>query len=259
MGMVTSMAEECGNPEIEVPRALSYAVPLGSIAGLFFLLPICFTMPPLEKILDAPYGQALPYIISEVMGSQVGAVIIMVMILFVTLFCAISITTAAARCTWAFSRDNALPCSKIWSQTTAGRPLYALALVTVIEMLLGLVDLGSSSAFTAFVSVGVIALSAGYLVPITQSLWYRRQQVSKAQWTVGPIWGSIANAIAIVWILFQLILFSMPVATPVTMTSMNYASVVFVGFTALSGIWYFISGRKRKLDPWLLRCSLKFL
>ena len=216
-------------------------------------------MPPLEKILDAPYGQALPYIISEVMGSQVGAVIIMVMILFVTLFCAISITTAAARCTWAFSRDNALPCSKIWSQTTAGRPLYALALVTVIEMLLGLVDLGSSSAFTAFVSVGVIALSAGYLVPITQSLWYRRQQVSKAQWTVGPIWGSIANAIAIVWILFQLILFSMPVAIPVTMTSMNYASVVFVGFTALSGIWYFISGRKRKLDPWLLRCSLKFL
>jgi hypothetical protein len=35
-------------------------------------------------------------------------------------------------------------------------------LVTVVQMLLGLINLGSSSAFTAFVSVGVQALAASY-------------------------------------------------------------------------------------------------
>lgn len=246
IGMVTSMAEECKDPETEVPRAITLCIPFAGLAGVFFVLPICFTLPPLEDVLAAPYGQALPYIISTVMGSKAGAIVIMVMILFVTLFCSLSITTAASRCTWAFSRDNALPLSSLWSRTTADRPLLALSLVTGIEMVLGVIYIGSSSAFTAFASVGVIALAVGYLVPITLSLLSGRRQVSKARWNVGSILGPIVNFVAIVWILFQLILFSMPTALPVTAVSMNYASVVFVGLSGISGIWYLISGRKSK-------------
>jgi hypothetical protein len=41
-------------------------------------------------------------------------------------------------------------------------------------------------------------------------------------------------------------LFSMPTVLPVTEVSMNYASVVLVGFACLSALWYAISGRKGK-------------
>jgi amino acid transporter len=246
IGMVTSMTEECANPETEVSRALALCIPFGGLASLLFVLPLCFTLPPLEDVLAAPYGQALPYILNQVMGSQTGALILMIMILFVTLFCSISITTAAARCTWAFSRDNALPLASLWSRTTSDRPIFALCLVTIIEMLLGLINLGSSSAFTAFASVGVIALAIGYLVPITISLMTGRKEVSHAKWTCGKFIGTVANVGAIVWILFELVLFSMPTALPVTEVSMNYASVVLVGFACLSMIWYVVSGRKRK-------------
>ena len=44
-------------------------------------------------------------------------------------------------------------------------------------------------------------------------------------------------------------LFCMPTAIPVTLESMNYAVVVFVGFITLSAAWYIISGHKNYNGP----------
>lgn len=72
IGMISSMAEECADPTTTVPWAITLCIPVGGLAGFFFILPICFTMPPLEDIILAPYGQALPYIFQAVMGSPGG-------------------------------------------------------------------------------------------------------------------------------------------------------------------------------------------
>jgi amino acid transporter len=245
-GMVSSMAEEVAMPAIKVPQAISLCVPVGGVAGLFFVLPLCFTLPPLEDILDAPARQALPYIFHRVMGSPGGGLGLMFLVLVVTLFCSISITVAASRTTWAFARDDAIPLAGLWSRVSPhfGVPVWSLVLLTVIQMLLGLINLGSSSAFTAFVSVGVIALAVAYAIPIFLSLLHRRREVSKARWCCGPVIGPVVNVLAVCWIFFELVLFSMPTALPVTKVSMNYASVVFVGFLTISAIWYVAYARK---------------
>ncbi|KAB8229306.1 putative amino acid permease [Aspergillus alliaceus] len=72
VGMIASMAEECANPTIRLSQAISLGVPVGGITGLFFVLPICFTLPSLHEILNAPAGQALPYIFYIVMGGPEG-------------------------------------------------------------------------------------------------------------------------------------------------------------------------------------------
>ena len=36
----------------------------------------------------------------------------------------------------------------------------------------------------------------------------------------------------------------MPIALPVSKTSMNYSSVIVVGFMALSAVWYIVYARK---------------
>ncbi|CAG7561885.1 unnamed protein product [Fusarium equiseti] len=248
IGMIVSMTEECANPEIEVPRAITMCIPIGGVSMLAFVLPICFTLPPLEDVLAAPYGQALPYVIDRVTGSKPLSLALLVMVLLVTLFCSLSITTTASRCTWALSRDGMLPGSKVWSRTLYNQPIYALALVTIIELLLGCINLGSTSAFTAFVSVGVVALALAYLIPIALSLSFNRTEVAKARWYRGRL-GTVANTISIFWILFQLILFSMPSALPVTPETMNYASVVLVGFLFLCGVWYFVWGKRTFTEP----------
>lgn len=111
-------------------------------------------------------------------------------------------------------------------------------------MLLGLINLGSSSAFLAFVSVGVISLAVSYGIPIAISLFHRRRDVNGARWTMGSAVGWVVNIIALLWIVFEMILFSMPTVLPVTEVSMNYAIVVFFGFMAISAGWYAIHARK---------------
>lgn len=264
IGMISSMAEECENPAIKVPQAISLCVPVGGFAGLFFILPICFTLPPLGDILSAPSSQAIPYIFHRVMGSPGGGLGLTFLVLMITLFCSISITVAASRATWAFARDRAIPLSRIWSRVNEhlGVPVWSLVLVTVVQMLLGLINLGSSSAFQAFVSVGVIALAAAYAIPITISLSHGRQEVSRARFNCGPLFGFVVNIISVCWILFELVLFSMPSSRPVTAVSMNYASVVFAGFMAISGVWYAIYARICMLSPLLslfssVECSFR--
>ena len=251
IGMISSMAEEVSDPSKKVPRAISLCVPVGGIAGLFFILPICFTLPPLADIIHSSQsGQALPYIFSQVMGSPGGGMGLMALVLTITLFCSISITVAASRTTWAFARDDAIPLSRLWSRVDKrlGVPIYALALVTVVQMLLGLINLGSTSAFTAFISVGVIALAVSYAIPIGTSLWHKRREVQKARWNCGTLIGPVVNVVALCWISFEVVLFCMPTALPVTRVSMTYASVVFIGFLGISAAWYFIYARSCKLS-----------
>ncbi|BCS17480.1 putative amino acid permease [Aspergillus puulaauensis] len=252
MGMATSMAEEVRSPAIKVPRAMALCIPVGCIAGLFFVVPLCATLPALVDITNAPSGQAVPYILQVVMGTRDGAVGLVALILVCGLFCSISITNAASRTTWALARDNAMPLSKLFSHVDKRRhiPLWALGLVTVVQMLLGLINLGSSSAFTAFLSSSVIALATTYAIPISISLFYdRRAQVSKARWNCGNVLGSVLNLLALAWIAFELVIFSMPTVLPVTAVSMNYASVVFAGLTVLAAVWYIVYARKVYVGP----------
>ncbi|KAL2837632.1 amino acid/polyamine transporter I [Aspergillus pseudoustus] len=251
VGMVTSMAEEVHSPEIKVPQAMALSIPVGGISGVVFIIPICATLPDLLEITTAPTGQAMPYVFRVVTGSRDAAVGLVSLILVIGLFCSISITNAASRTTWALARDNALPLSTLFAHvdTRLQIPLWSMGLVTVIQMLLGLINLGSSSAFTAFVSVGVIALAITYSIPIGISLLHdRRAQVSKAPWNCGNVVGTAVNVIALAWIAFELVLFSMPGVLPVTSVSMNYASVVFVGLTGLAAVWY-VHARKVYKGP----------
>ncbi|KAL9026261.1 MAG: hypothetical protein Q9196_005043 [Gyalolechia fulgens] len=248
IGMISAMAEEVHDPTIKVPQAMAYSVPVLWFFGLFFVIPICATLPPLLDITEAPGAQALPYIFHTVMGTPGGGLGLMFLVLVVTLFCSISITVAASRTTWAFARDDAMPLSSLWSKVNRGLgvPVWALLLVTVVQMLLGLINLGSTSAFTAFVSVGVQALQVSYGIPIALSLFHKRTQVSQARWKLPSIVGIVSNVVALCWIVFEVVLFSMPTALPVDQTTMNYASVVLMGFMAIAAAWYIIYARKER-------------
>ena len=67
---------------------------------------------------------------------------------------------------------------------------------------------------------------------------------------MGSAVGWVVNIIALLWIAFEVILFSMPTVLPVTEVSMNYAIVVFFSFMAISATWYAIHARKgNSTDP----------
>jgi choline transport protein len=68
-------------------------------------------------------------------------------------------------------------------------------------------------------------------------------------WSIPGIFGIINNIYACVYMVFVIFWSVWPPATPVTASTMNYSIVVTGGVMILSGIWYFIRGRKEYRGP----------
>ncbi|KAF9074339.1 amino acid transporter [Rhodocollybia butyracea] len=259
IGMIASMAEEVHNPVYQLPRAIAWSIPIGFLTGVFFLLPILFTLPDIATLLSVPGGQPIGVMFQMIMGSKGGGFGVWLIIFGIGMFCAISICCAASRATWAFSRDKAIPLHHFFSRVTTLRisssssnvpvPLNAYILSTTIQLLLGLIYLGSSAAFNAFVGVAVMCLGASYAMPVFISLINGREAMVDSPFPLGKRRGFIINLSAVLWVCFEIVLFSMPAVVPVTKSSMNYASVVFVGFGLISAIWYLVSGRHHYQGP----------
>jgi amino acid transporter len=90
----------------------------------------------------------------------------------------------------------------------------------VIQILLGLVYLCSSAAFNAFAGVAVMCLGASYAMPVAISLMNARRDVHDAPFNLGRF-GTVINVVAVLWIMFVTVLFSMPAVIPVTRWSMS--------------------------------------
>ncbi|KAF8230415.1 hypothetical protein L208DRAFT_1282163 [Tricholoma matsutake] len=241
-GMIASMAEEVHNPSYQLPRALAWSPLVGSIFGMMFLLPLLFTLPDVATLLAAPGGQPIGVMFELIMGSKAGGIGMWFIVFGTGMLCAISVCCAASRATWSFARDKAIPFHEVFAQVNhnfQGAPINAHLLATAIQLLLGLIYLGSSAAFNAFSGVAIICLQASFAMPVVISLASGRQHMVDAPFNLGR-WGFPLNVVAVLWTSFQLVLLSMPAVIPVTKVTMNYASVVGVGFAMISAVWYLI-------------------
>jgi amino acid transporter len=156
-------------------------------------------------------------------------------VFIIAVFCAISICSAASRATWAFARDKAIPFHGFFARISWGLPVNAYILSTMVQVLLGLIYLGSSTAFNAFVGVAVMCLQASYAMPVAISLFHKRTEFTSSRVSFGSSdpkagedgrfslgrWGWVINAIAVSWTAFEIVLFSMPPVVPVTKTTMS--------------------------------------
>lgn len=192
------MCEEVQKPSVQVPKAMVATIFINTLAGLLFLVPLVFVLPDIPTLLQIPGGQPVPAIIKDAVGSPGGAFGLLVPLMVLALICGIGCTTATSRCTWAFARDGAIPGSRWWMKVNRKLdvPLNAMMLSMVVQIILALINFGSSAAFLAFSGVGVICLTASYAVPIAISLFSGRKQVRTGQFYLGPI-GIVCNVVAI--------------------------------------------------------------
>ncbi|SPO07113.1 related to GABA permease [Cephalotrichum gorgonifer] len=249
-GMIISMCEEVHEPATQVPKAMVATIVINMIAGLLFLIPLVFVLPDITMLVNLSSGQPVPTILKEAVGSAQGAIGLLVPLMVLAILCGICCTTAASRCTWAFARDGAIPGSRWWKEvnTKLDVPLNAMMLSMVVQILLGLIYFGSTTAFNAFSGVGVISLTASYATPIAISVATGRKHIKGAKFSLGKF-GLPLNIIALAWSALAMPLFCMPSFVPATAATVNYASVVFVGATVISAAWYWAWGHKNYAGP----------
>ncbi len=147
------------------------------------------------------------------------------------------------------SLAGALPFSDTWSRVSPKFqvPVNAVLLTFVISILLCIIDLGSSTAFSAILSLAAVGQMGTYSISITCLLWRRitaPQLLPKARWTLGR-WGIPINAIGAAYAWFVFFFGFWPVSRAVTANTMNWAVAMFVGAVALS-LGYYLSGAKKR-------------
>ncbi|KAE9969099.1 hypothetical protein BLS_005506 [Venturia inaequalis] len=249
-GMVAAMCEEVQNPEREVPRAIVLSVAAAGVTGVIYLIPILFVLPDVSILLAVANGQPIGLLFKTVTGSAAGGFGLLFLILGILFFAGVGALTAASRCTYAFARDGAIPGSSAFRKVNKkfDIPLNALILSAAVDCLLGCIYFGSTAAFNSFTGVATICLSTSYGIPIFISLLRGRRAVKNSPYSLGKF-GFAINALTILWICFSVIIFCMPVALPVTASTMNYASAVFAGFAGISVLYYLVHGRKVFTGP----------
>jgi hypothetical protein len=110
-----------------------------------------------------------------------------------------------------------------------------------IAFLLSLPYLGNTTAYVAITSLSTICLYISYVLPIVCKLLYPNTFIH------GPFhlgkWSKLINIIAICWVCLIVILFVLPTISPVTIVTMNYASVGVGSIIFFDGLTYFLSAR----------------
>jgi amino acid transporter len=130
-------------------------------------------------------------------------------------------------------------------------PTTSILATTFFLALLGLINIGSTSAFNAILSLATVGLQISYLMPIILLLWRRARSPSTLLY--GPFQlgkaGFSINIVAVLYLTFTCIFLLFPPYQPVTPQNMNYASLV-LGVVLVFSIFYWIwRGGKRYSGP----------
>lgn len=148
----------------------------------------------------------------------------------IVLFAITGAQQTASRLVYSFARDDAIVLSKYLSRIHPkwDVPVWALLFNSFCVFLLGCINLGSTSAFNALVSTGMILSQLSYAFPAALMLYHRalgtvetvlpkEQTKFKLSFGVGPA----ANILTVVLALLGLVFYDFPTGLPVTAASMS--------------------------------------
>ncbi|KAL5553059.1 hypothetical protein UlMin_040460 [Ulmus minor] len=247
------MTEETKNADKNGPKGIISSIGISIIVGFGYILGITFTVTNIPFLLNES-NDAGGYAIAEIFyqvfksryGSGVGGIVCLGVVAVAIFFCGMSSVTSNSRMAYAFSRDGAMPFSSLWHKVNKQEvPINAVWLSTFISFCMALTSLGSIVAFNAMVSIATIGLYIAYALPIFFRVTLARKSFVPGPFNLGR-YGVLVGWIAVIWVATISVLFSLPVAYPITIETLNYTPV------AVGGLFILI------VSSWVLRARYWF-
>eukprot|EP01018_Ginkgo_biloba_P025347 Gb_18566 [translate_table: standard] len=239
------MTEETKAADKNGPYGIISAIGISIIVGWGYILGITFAVTDIDSLLNHS-NDAGGYAIAQIFyqsfkdryGSGVGGIICLGVVAVAIFFCGMSAVTANSRMTYAFSRDGALPLSKIWHKVNKQEvPQNAVWLSVAASFCMALPSLGSDVAFQAMVSTATICMYIAYALPILLRIILARRTFVAGPFNLGSA-SMFVGYVAVLWVATITVLFSLPVRYPVTKDTLNYTPVAVGGLLLLSlGSW----------------------
>lgn len=262
------ITEEIRNPELKAPWAISMAMLFTYVVGWLFNIVLCFTMGDINGpngILGSPIEQPVAQIFYNVLGKG-GGITFTVCAFIIIKFVTFTAMQALGRTVFAFSRDQLVPFSSLWTKILplTGTPILAVWISVFWCIAINLIGLGSYTAIAGVFNVCAIALDWSYCIPIfCKIIWHKN--FTPGPWHMGKA-SRFVNAYACLWTAFVSIIFVMPTALPTTAETvspdsrhaesenantaqMNYAIVYLGAILFFAMLWWVIRGRKYYTGP----------
>lgn len=249
------LAEEIEGASTIVPWSMVAAIGVNGALGFAMLCAVLFCMGDIDAIFESSLMEAgFPFIqiFYQAVELRGGATVMTALVCSLMFFGTAACFTTASRMLWAFARDNGLPYSSTLAKVDprTALPLWAIFVSALIPVLLALLNLGSTQAFNAVVSLTLAGLFISYLISIGLMVNRRlrpsveAKQLRWGPWRMGKWFGAFVNIFSMIYIIIA-VLFSFFPSTPkgITAASMNWSPVVFVAVVAFGIVYYFVQGR----------------
>jgi amino acid permease (GABA permease) len=242
------MTEETHEASTAGPRGIVMSILVSLFAGWVLLIGITFAIQHYEPEHLSSTGVPPAQIFIDAVGNTGGKLLLLIAI-GAQLFCGMSSVTANSRMIYAFSRDGALPGSRIWHKVNhrSRTPTNAIWLAAGFAFLLGLPYLKNYTAYAAVTSIAVIGLYIAYVLPTFLRL-RQGENFERGPWHLGR-WSYIVGWIAVSWVAIITVLFMLPQASPITWLSFNYAPIAVAAVLGFAWIYWAVSARKWFAGP----------
>ncbi|NES16089.1 MULTISPECIES: amino acid permease [Micromonospora] len=241
------VAEETHDAARSAPRGIVMSVVVSVIAGFVLLFAITWSIQDYQAERTTELGLPPAQIFIDAAGRDLGTFLLFICVV-AQFFCGMASVTANSRMAYAFSRDGALPGSRIWKRVNprTGTPTNSIWLCVACSALLVLPSLWNTTAYLAATSIAVIGLYIAYVAPVF--LRRRAADLAVGPWNLGR-WSAPVGWTAIVWVAIICVLFVLPTSSPVTASTFNY-TIVAVG-VVLGGawLWWVFSARRWFTGP----------
>ncbi|XP_020168045.1 amino-acid permease BAT1 homolog [Aegilops tauschii subsp. strangulata] len=239
------MIEETKNADWSGPMGIISSVALSTTFGWIFLVALTSIVTDIPYLLS-PDNDAGGYAVAQALyaafdrryGSGVGGLVCVGVVAVGVFFAGAMCIASNSRMGYAFSRDRAMPLSRVWLRVSKNEvPLNVVWLSVVVAFVMALTSLGSQVAFQAMVSIATLGQYIAYALPI-----FFRVTTARRSFVPGPFhlgrYGVAVGWAAVLWVAFLTVLFSLPVAYPVAKDNFNYTPVAVGGVLLLSvGAW----------------------
>ncbi|OCT48563.1 putative choline transport protein [Cladophialophora carrionii] len=244
------LAEEIPYPQRNVPIAIACQMSIGFVTGFAYLIAILYAINDYDALFESPYPIAEIY--RQATGSANGAIGLLTLVLICIGICVCGLYITCGRTLWALARDGATPFPSILGQVNhrLGMPFNSTIMSAIIVTILGAIYVGSTTAFNAFVGSFVLLSSSSYTAAILPHLLTKRRNIE----VYGPFHlkgaiGFVFNFIACAYMMVWFVIYCFPYYLPTDAQTMNYACLIWGGFTIFVAAWWLLGARKGYQGP----------
>ena len=243
------MAEETRMAKKMVPRAVFYGILTNGALGFVMVVCVLRAMGSFdEELAFAPYPMAV--VLLRVTKSESAATAMLCGILIILICSGLGGVASVSRLTWAWARDGGLP---RWFAIVDAKhllPVRAVWLALSINCVLALLNVASTAAYGAILSLATLALFVSYGIAFLTMLIARYRShkglanLELGEWNMGGF-GVYVNSFALLYTAYMSVFLPIPYFLPVTAVTMNYSGPIFaVVLLFIISSWY-VWGRRK--------------